>query len=149
MYLLSTGTGLAPFLSVTRDPEIYEQFEKVILVHGVRHKADLAYYDHFTKELPNHEFLGEMVREKLIYYPVVSREPFEHQGRLTDLLKSGKIFEDIGLPPMNPKDDRAMLCGSMPMNRDTAEILDSFGLVASPKTGVRGDYLIERAFVEQ
>ena len=149
LYLLSTGTGLAPFLSVTRDPDIYEQFEKVILVHGLRHKEDLAYYDHFTKDLPNHEFLGEMVREKLIYYPVVSREPYIHHGRLTDLLKSGQIFKDIGLPPMNPKDDRAMLCGSMPMNRDTAAILDSFGLVASPKTGVRGDYLIERAFVEQ
>ena len=90
-----------------------------------------------------------MVREKLIYYPVVSREPFEHHGRLTDLMKSGKLFDDIGLPPINPKDDRAMLCGSMPMNADTSAILDSFGLVGSPKTGVRGDYLIERAFVEQ
>ena len=149
LYLLSTGTGLAPFLSITRDPDIYEQFEKVILVHGVREKKDLAYYDHFTQDLPNHEFLGEMVREKLIYYPVVSREPFEHHGRLTDLMKSGKLFDDIGLPPINPKDDRAMLCGSMPMNADTSAILDSFGLVASPKTGVRGDYLIERAFVEQ
>lgn len=149
LYLLSTGTGIAPFLSVTKDPDVYEQFEKIILVHGVRHKEDLAYYDRFTKELPEHEYLGEMVREKLIYYPVVSREPFEHQGRLTDLLKSGKLFEDIGLPPMNPQDDRAMLCGSMAMNRDTSEILNSFGLTVSPKTGVRGDYLIERAFVEQ
>ena len=149
LYLLSTGTGIAPFLSVTKDPEVYEQFEKVILVHGVRYQKDLAYYDRFTRELPEHEYLGEMVRDKLIYYPVVSREPFKHQGRLTDLMKSGKLFEDIGLPPMNPQDDRAMICGSMSMNRDTAAVLDSFGLTASPKMGQRGDYLIERAFVEQ
>lgn len=149
LYLLSTGTGIAPFLSVTKDPEVYEQFEKVILVHGVRYQKDLAYYDRFTRELPEHEYLGEMVRDKLIYYPVVSREPFKHQGRLTDLMKSGKLFEDIGLPPMNPQDDRAMICGSMSMNRDTAAILDSFRLTASPKVGQRGDYLIERAFVEQ
>ncbi|RRD89852.1 ferredoxin--NADP reductase [Conchiformibius steedae] len=149
LYLLSTGTGIAPFLSVTKDPEVYEQFEKVILVHGVRYQKDLAYYDRFTRELPEHEYLGEMVRDKLIYYPVVSREPFEHQGRLTDLMQSGKLFDDIGLPPMNAQDDRAMICGSMSMNRDTAAVLDSFGLTASPKMGQRGDYLIERAFVEQ
>ena len=105
LYLLSTGTGLAPFLSVTKDPDIYEQFEKIILIHGVRYKKDLAYYDHFTTELPNHEYLGELVREKLIYYPVVSREDFIHHGRLTDLMKSGKLFTDIGLPPINPADE--------------------------------------------
>lgn len=149
LYLLSTGTGIAPFLSVTKDPEVYEQFEKVILVHGVRYKKDLAYYGRFTKELPEHEYLGEMVREKLIYYPVVSREEFEHQGRLTDLLQSGKLFEDTGLPPINPQDDRAMICGSTAMNKDTAAILDGFGLKVSPKVGQRGDYLVERAFVDQ
>lgn len=149
LYLLATGTGIAPFLSITKDPDIYEQFEKVILVHGVRYKNDLAYYDRFTKELPEHEYLGEAVREKLIYYPVVSREEFIHQGRLTDLMKSGKLFEDIGLPPINPQDDRAMICGSTAMNRDTAAVLDSFGLTVSPKVGQRGDYLVERAFVDQ
>ncbi len=149
LYLLSTGTGIAPFLSVTKDPEVYEQFEKVILVHGVRLKKDLAYYDRFTHELQEHEYLGEMVREKLIYYPIVSREDYIHHGRLTDLMKSGKLFEDIGLPPINPADDRAMICGSTAMNRDTAAVLDSFGLKASPKVGQRGDYLIERAFVDQ
>lgn len=149
LYLLSTGTGIAPFLSITKDPDVYEQFEKVILVHGVRLKKDLAYYDRFTKELFEHEYLGDLVRDKLIYYPVVSREPFEHQGRLTDLMKSGQLFADIGLPPMNPQDDRAMICGSPSMNRDTAAVLNSFGLTVSPKMGQRGDYLIERAFVEQ
>ena len=149
LYLLSTGTGIAPFLSVTKDPEAYEQFEKIILVHGVRYKKDLAYYDRFTQELQEHEYLGDMVKEKLIYYPIVSREPFEHQGRLTDLMRSGKLFEDIGLPKINPEHDRAMLCGSPAMLKDTCAVLDEFGLTVSPKIGVRGDYLIERAFVEQ
>ncbi|WP_338809105.1 ferredoxin--NADP reductase [Neisseria leonii] len=149
LYLLATGTGIAPFLSLTKDPDVYEQFEKVVLVHGVRYQQDLAYYDRFTRELPEHEYLGEMLKDKLIYYPVVSREPFVHQGRLTDLMKSGKLFEDIVLPPINPQDDRAMICGSTAMNKDTAAVLDSFGLTASPKMGVRGDYLIERAFVDQ
>ena len=120
LYLLSTGTGIAPFLSITKDPEIYE-----------------------------HEYLGDLVKEKLIYYPIVSREEFEHHGRLTDLMVSGKLFEDIGLPKINPQDDRAMLCGSPAMLKDTCKVLDDFGLTVSPKTGVRGDYLIERAFVDQ
>ena len=149
LYLLSTGTGIAPFLSITKDPEVYEQFEKIILVHGVRYEKDLAYYDRFTKELPEHEYLGEMVKEKLIYYPVVSREEYPHRGHITDLMMSGKMFEDIGLPPLNPEHDRAMLCGSPAMLKDTSAVLDEFGLKVSPKMGQRGDYLIERAFVDQ
>ena len=128
---------------------MYEQFEKVILVHGVRYKQDLAYYERFTQELPEHEYLGEMVKEKLIYYPVVSREEFPHRGHITDLMMSGKMFEDIGLPPINPQDDRAMLCGSPAMLKDTSGVLNHFGLTVSPKMGQRGDYLIERAFVDQ
>ena len=149
LYLLSTGTGIAPFLSITKDPEVYEQFEKIILVHGVRYEKDLAYYDRFTKELPEHEYLGEMVKEKLIYYPVVSREEYPHRGHITDLMRSGTMFADIGLPMMNPEHDRAMLCGSPAMLKDTSAVLDEFGLKVSPKMGQRGDYLIERAFVDQ
>ena len=149
LYLLSTGTGIAPFLSITKDPEAYEQFEKIILVHGVRYKDDLAYYDRFTQELQEHEYLGDMVKEKLIYYPVVSREEFKHKGRLTDLMRNGKMFTDIGLPRIDPAVDRAMLCGSPAMLKETSEVLNEFGLTVSPKVGQRGDYLIERAFVEQ
>ena len=149
LYLLSTGTGLAPFLSVTKDPEVYEQFDKVVLVHGVRYEKDLAYYDHFTQALPQHEYLGELIREKLIYYPMVSREPFVHQGRLTDVMRSGKLFADIGLPPINPQHDRAMICGGPGMLKDTCDVLNEFGLKISPKMGQRGDYVIERAFVAQ
>ncbi|SDS77275.1 ferredoxin-NADP reductase [Pseudomonas oryzae] len=149
LYLLGTGTGLAPFMSVIQDPETYERFDKVILVHGVRWVSELAYADFITNELPQHEYFGEMVREKLIYYPTVTREPFRNQGRMTDLMRSGKLFADIGLPPINPQDDRAMLCGSPSMLDETSQVLDSFGLKVSPRMGDPGDYLIERAFVEK
>lgn len=147
LYMLATGTGLAPFLSLARDPEVYERFEKIILVHGVRHVNDLAYKDFFETEMPNDEIFGEWYREKFIYYPTVTRDEFKNQGRVTDLMKSGKLFEDIGLPPINKDDDRVMICGSMQMNSDTAEILDGFGLTVSPRMGVQADYVVERAFV--
>src|SRR5690606_29101885 len=149
LYLLSTGTGLAPFISVIQDPETYERFEKVILVHGVRYVSEVAYEEFITQQLPQNEFFGDAVRDKLIYYPTVTREPFRNQGRLTDLMRSGKLFSDIGLPPINPQDDRAMICGSPSMLTDTSATLDSFGLTASARMGDPGDYLIERAFVEK
>jgi len=102
LYLLSTGTGLAPFMSVIQDPETYERFEKVVLVHGVRYANEVAYREFITEHLPQNEFFGEAVKEKLIYYPTVTREPFENQGRLTELMRSGKLFSDIGLPPIHP-----------------------------------------------
>ncbi|MBD7978189.1 MULTISPECIES: ferredoxin-NADP reductase [Pseudomonas] len=149
LYLLSTGTGLAPFISVIQDPETYERFEKVILVHGVRYVSEVAYEEFITQQLPQNEFFGDAVRDKLIYYPTVTREPFRNQGRLTELMRSGKLFSDIGLPPINPQDDRAMICGSPSMLTDTSATLDSFGLTASARMGDPGDYLIERAFVEK
>ncbi|MDO4250375.1 MAG: ferredoxin--NADP reductase [Moraxella sp.] len=147
LYMLATGTGLAPFLALARDPEVYERFEKVILVHGVRHVDDLSYRELFEQELPNDEIFGEWVREKFIYYPTVTRDEFKNTGRITDLMKSGKLFADIGLPPINKDDDRVMICGSMAMNADTAAILDGFGLTVSPRMGELGDYVVERAFV--
>ena len=149
LYLLSTGTGLAPFISLIQDPEVYERFEKVILIHGVRYVSELAYADFITQQLPENEFFGEAVKEKLIYYPLVTREEFRNQGRQTDLMRSGKLFEDIGLPPINPLDDRAMICGSPSMLAETSQVLDEFGLNVSPRMGEPGDYLIERAFVEK
>ncbi len=149
LYLLSTGTGLAPFMSLIQDPEVYDRFEKVVLIHGVRYVSEVAYRDFITQHLPENEYFGDMVREKLIYYPTVTREPFVNQGRLTDLMRSGKLFEDIGLPPINPQDDRAMICGSPSMLDETSQVLDSFGLKVSPRMGEPGDYLIERAFVEK
>ena len=149
LYFLSTGTGLAPFISLIQDPDMYEKFEKIILVHGVRHVNDLAYRDFITHELLENEFLGEEAKQKLIYYPTVTREPFINQGRLTDLLENRKLFADIGLPPFNPAHDRAMLCGSPAMLDDTCALLDKAGLIVSPRIGIAGDYVIERAFVEK
>ncbi|MDA9642661.1 ferredoxin--NADP reductase [Nitrosomonadales bacterium] len=149
LYLLSTGTGLAPYMSLIQDIEMYERFEKIILVHGVRTVNELAYADFIENELPNNEFFGEEVKNKLIYYPTVTQEEFRNQGRLTNLIKSGKLFTDIGLPPINPKEDRAMICGSAEMLKDTQELLDSLGLEVSPRIGQPGDYVIEHAFVEK
>ncbi len=149
LYLLSTGTGLAPFLSIIRDPATYERFNKVILTHGVREEADLAYRDYIERELPNHEYLGEQIREKLLYYPAVSREAFPHQGRVTDLMASGQMQRDLGLPEINPVTDRAMICGSPGMLADFRALLDERGLVSSPKIGQAGHYVFERAFVEK
>ncbi|MGO3344448.1 MAG: ferredoxin--NADP reductase [Marinomonas sp.] len=149
LYLLSTGTGMAPFLSVIQDFDAYEEYDKIILVHGVRYVSELAYADFIENELPNNEYFGDLVADKLIYYPTVTREPFRNQGRLTDLINSGKLFEDIGLPTINPIDDRVMICGSPNMLKDTAELLNNKGFKESPKIGVPGDYVIERAFVEK
>ncbi len=149
LYLFATGTGLAPFMSIIQDPETYERFEKVILVHGVRLVSELAYTDFITKELPQNEYFGEQVRNQLIYYPTVTREPFRNRGRLTELIESGKLFADIGLPPLDPSRDRAMICGSPSMLADTSALLDARGFKISPRIGEPGDYVIERAFVEK
>ena len=148
LYLLSTGTGLAPFMSIIKDPEIYEQFDNVILTHGVRIKSELAYKQFIEEELPNNEYFGDLVREKLKYYPTVTREEFRNQGRLTDLVESGKLFSDLGLPDINLENDRFMLCGSPSMLKDFCKILDERGFEEA-RQGEQGHYVIERAFVEK
>lgn len=147
LYLFATGTGLAPFLSIIRDPFAYEQFEKVVLVHCVRRVSDLAYHEFLTSELPEDEYLGELVSEQLLYYPTVTREPYEHSGRITTLIESGKLEDDLGLARLDPSKDRAMICGSIPFLKDMTALLDSRGFEASPNQGEAGDYVIERAFV--
>jgi len=149
LYLLATGTGLAPFMSIIRDPDTYERFDKVVLVHGVRTVSELAYSDYIREELPKQEYIGELVQDRLLYYPTVTREPYRNRGRLTDLMHSGKLFEDLGLPLLDAAHDRAMICGSPSMLEDTCKLLDASGLKISPRQGERGDYVIERAFVEK
>ncbi len=149
LFMFATGTGLAPFMSLIHEPETYERFEKVILIHGVRWTNELAYHDYIEYELNEHEFFGDWVREKLVYYPTVTREPFRNEGRLTDLIHTGKFFEDIGEPPLDPGHDRGMICGSPAMLKDTSAMLDAQGLKISPHIGEMGDYVIERAFVEK
>jgi ferredoxin--NADP+ reductase len=149
LFLLSTGTGLAPFLSLVKDPEMYERFEKIVLIHGVRRTSELAYEEYLSQILPNDENLGELVRDKLVYYPTVTREPYRNRGRQTDLIESGKLFQDIGQAPLDPATDRAMICGSPAMLKDIAALLDARGFQISPHIGEPGDYVIERAFVEK
>lgn len=148
LYLISTGTGLAPFLSIIKDPEIYEQYDKVILTHGVRQLSELAYADVIQDHLPENEYFGDMISDKLIYYPTVTREPFRNQGRLTDLITSGKLTDDLGLPALSTENDRFMICGSPSMLKDTTRILDEMGF-SEARQGDLGHYVIERAFVER
>ena len=148
LYMLSTGTGMAPFMSVLRDPDTYNKFEQVILVHGVRQVDELAYRDMLTKQLPEHEFLGEMVKEQFKYYPTVTRESFENQGRITDLIESGKLCTDLGFPALNPAEDRIMICGSPGLLKDLRHMLEERGF-AEGNTTKPGDFVVERAFAEQ
>ena len=154
LYLLGTGTGFAPWLSIIKDPDTYERFERVIVAHGVRGAADLAYRDYILNELPQHEFLGEQISRQLLYYPAVTREDFRYQGRnqrgrLTDLLDSGRMAADLGLEPLDPARDRAMICGSPQVLADFRAMLDRRGFTAAPRIGTPGDYVFERAFVEK
>ena len=149
LYLFATGTGLAPFMSIIRDPDTYDRFEKIVLVHGVRKVDELAYADLIAQELPRHDHLGELVREKLVYYPTVTREPFRNQGRLPELIANGKLCRDIGFPQIDPATDRAMICGGPAMLKDMRTVLDEAGFTISAGIGQAGDYVIERAFVEK
>lgn len=147
LYLLGSGTGLAPFMSLIKDPETYERFEKIILVHSVRYRSELAYRDFIEWELTNHVYLGEQVTNQLVYFPTVTREHFRSRERITSLIESGKLFEQTKMPPLDPKDDRVMVCGSPTMIADLSQLLDARGFHISPHVGEPGDYLVERAFV--
>jgi ferredoxin/flavodoxin---NADP+ reductase len=147
LFLLSTGTGAAPFMALIKDPELYERFAQVILVHGVRWASESAVIESQIQTLRAHELLGGAVRSQLLYYPSVTREPHPHRGRLTRLMHSGQLFTDLGIPGLDAADDRAMVCGSAAMLADTCLLLDERGLRASPGIGEPGDYVIERAFV--
>ena len=148
LFLIGTGTGLAPWLSVARDPEAYDRFERVIVTHTVRNVADLAYRDLFEHEVFEDELVGEQARAQLSYYPTVTREPFKHPGRITERILSGACFADLelGCSAFDPEQDRVMLCGSMAMIKETAALLESHGLTEG-SNAEPGDFVLERAFV--
>ncbi len=148
LYLLATGTGLAPFMGLIKDPGAYERFERVILTHTVRRVGELAYVNHIRHELPRHEFLGEDIAAKLIYYPSVTREDFVTRGRITSLIESGKLFADLSLPPLDPAQDRVMICGSNEMLADTERMLVERGFDEG-SSAAPGSYVVEKAFVER
>ena len=147
LYLLATGTGLAPFLSVIRDPETYEKFEQVVLVHGVREVKELAYREMLESTLKQDEFLGELVQQQFLYYPTVTREPFVHQGRIPVVIENGQLAKDLGIPDLNPAEDRVMICGSPEMLRDLKALCEKRGF-AEGNTTRPGQFVIERAFAD-
>ncbi len=147
LYLLCTGTGAAPFLSIIQDPELYGRFAEVIFIHGVRWARETAIVRERIAALRQHELLGELVRRSLRYYPAVTREPHANRGRLTALLESGRLLQDLRLPALDPAIDRLMVCGSPALLSDVRALLDARGFAMSAHTGEPGDYVIERAFV--
>ena len=148
LYMFATGTGLAPFMSLVADPDVYDRFERVVLTHTCRRVGELAYAEHLTDHLPNHEFLGEDVRAKLVYYPTATREPFKHQGRITDLIANDQLVRDTGLPPLDPTHDRAMICGSQQMLDDLKAMLLQKGFTEG-SSSEPGEFVIEKAFAER
>jgi len=148
LFLLGTGTGLAPYLSLVKDPETYERFERVVVVHGCRWARELSYGDYLSNDLPNDEFVGEYARRQLVYYPTVTREPFRHNGRISLALTSGRLTDDLCLPAIDPATDRFMLCGSPAMLSDLRMILEVRGFEEGNQ-GAPGDFVIEKAFVEK
>lgn len=146
IYFLSTGTGFAPFASLLREPETYEKYEQVIMMHTCREVAELEYGRRLVESLKDDPLIGELVGDKLKYYPTTTRETFHHMGRVTDNLLSGKVFDDLGLPRMNPQEDRAMVCGSLAFNVDVKAILEGFGLVEGANSDPK-QFVVEKAFV--
>jgi len=148
LFLLGTGTGLAPFASIIQDPDIYERFDQIVLAHGCREIAELKYGEALVEQLRSSEFLGELIAEKLRYYPTATREPFVHNGRITELLENATLTSDLGLPPLAPADDRVMLCGSPAFLADMVTLLDGRGFTEG-SANRPGTYVIEKAFVEK
>jgi ferredoxin--NADP+ reductase len=148
LLMLSTGTGLAPFASLIKDPDVYERYEQVVLVHGCRQVSELSYGERLVAKLAKDELFGELMKDKFTYYPTVTREPFRNRGRITDLIESGQIFKDIGQDPLSIETDRIMLCGSPNMLEDLKVMFEKRGFQEGSGTSP-GHFVIEKAFVER
>ena len=148
LLLLSTGTGLAPFASLIKDPDVYERFERIVLVHGCRQVSELAYGEELVAKLRDDELFGPLLAEKLVYYPTVTREPFRNRGRITDLITSSQLFDDIGQRPLDLATDRIMMCGSPAMLEELRAMFEARGF-AEGSHSEPGHFVIEKAFVER
>jgi len=148
LLLLSTGTGLAPFASLIKDPEVYDKFESIVLVHGCRQVSELAYGEELVANLQNDELFGPLLAGKLVYYPTVTREPFRNRGRITDLITSKQLFDDIGQSPLDIAGDRIMMCGSPAMLEELRQMFDARGFLEGSHSEP-GHFVIEKAFVER
>ena len=150
IWFFATGTGIAPFASLLREPQTYEDYEQIILTHTCRNKNELAYGENLIQGIKNNSLMSELVGDdalkKLIYYPTTTRDQSNQMGRITDLLKNGKLLKDLGIESISKETDRAMVCGSLGLNSDLKRILEGFGL----KEGANSDpahYVVEKAFV--
>jgi ferredoxin--NADP+ reductase len=148
LLLLSTGTGLAPFASLIKDPDVYERFETIVLVHGCRQVSELAYGEELVAKLRDDDLFGPLLSEKLLYYPTVTREPFRNRGRITDLISSEQLFNDIHQAPLNIETDRVMMCGSPGMLDELKQMFESGGFLEG-SGNTPGHFVIEKAFVER
>lgn len=147
LYMFSTGTGFAPFASLIREPETYEKFDEVIVTHTCREVAELQYSQDTAEAFLNDPDIGEIAQGKLRVYQTCTREDFEYTGRITDLIRSGKLFDDLGVPKLNAEDDRAMICGSIDMTKELKELMEEHGLREGANSDP-ADFVIERAFVD-
>lgn len=146
LWMLATGTGIAPFASLLRDPETWEKYEQVVVMHTCRDVAELTYGGDLINALPEDPLIGELVGDKLLYYPTTTQEISPRMGRITDNLASGKVFADLDIPPLDPATDRAMVCGSLGFNLDIKTILEHSGLREGANSEP-AEYVVEKAFV--
>jgi ferredoxin--NADP+ reductase len=149
LWFFATGTGIAPFASLMRDPDTYERYDQVIMMHTCRTEAELEYGRKLVEDLENDPLIGDMVDGKLLYYPSTTQDDFPTKGRITDNLKSGKVFEDLGFDSdgLDPATDRAMVCGSLAFNLDMKDLLESYGLNEGANSDP-AEYVVEKAFVD-
>ena len=146
LYMIATGTGIAPFASLIRDPDTYEKFDEIVLTNTCRDIAELAYGDELIAALRADPLIGELVAGRVRYYPTTTREDGERTGRITTLIESGKLFSDLGVAPFDPASDRVMICGSLDMIRDVKALVERSGLVEG-SNAAPADFVVERAFV--
>lgn len=147
LWFFATGTGIAPFASLMRDPEVYEKFDQIIMMHTCREVQELEYGRRLITGLAEDPLIGELVGDKLVYYPTTTQESSPLMGRITDNLASGKVFSDLGIDPISPETDRGMVCGSLAFNKDMMAILDGFGLNEGANSDP-AEYVVEKAFVD-
>ena len=146
IYFFATGTGIAPFASLIRDPDLYERYEEVILTHTCREKAELNYGENLVNALKDDPLIGEF-SQQLTYYPTTTRETSPKMGRITDLMRSHALFDDLGVEPLNPKRDRVMICGSMGLNLEIKELCEAAGLREGSNSNP-AEFVLEKAFVD-
>ncbi|MEM0922539.1 MAG: ferredoxin--NADP reductase [Pseudomonadota bacterium] len=147
LWMIATGTGIAPFASLMRDPETYERFDEVILTHTCRQVAELAYGEELESALMEDPLVGEVAQGKFRRYATVTQEAYPRTGRITTLIENGELFQDLGVPAFDPTVDRAMICGSMGLNMDMKALLEAAGLTEGANSKP-AEYVVERAFVD-